>query len=181
MRDLTGSGPAFERVRTLIAKGYLDDEETAELARDFPEAASEVLGLLRELAAAREWPQFVRYAGLAAHLHPDGLADVIVPVIAEQRPTGDYEDLVEILGELRAAEAVPAVVALLTARYAAEAPYFSLSVKCIYALGTIGTAEANKALRAIATGDWPNPLRWNAAVELRIEDELGFDEDDMLG
>jgi hypothetical protein len=27
---------------------------------------------------------------------------------------------------------------------------------------------------------WPNPIRWHAAVALRVEDELGFDEDLML-
>ncbi|WP_053743392.1 HEAT repeat domain-containing protein [Streptomyces sp. NRRL WC-3618] len=65
-----------------------------------------------------------------------------------------------------------------------DGPLYALCVKAIQSLGEIGTPEANRFLKGIATSEpsvWPAPLRWHAAEELGIEDELGFDEDEMLG
>lgn len=89
-----------------------------------------------------------------------------------------------LLGELRAPEGVEPVAALVRVRKSTDGPYFTFCVKALQSLGQIGTPEAVGFLRGIATGDpavWPDPLRWHAAEELGIEDELGFDEDRMLG
>lgn len=59
-----------------------------------------------------------------------------------------------------------------------------LAERVDFLLAEIGTPDALRLLRGIATsapGEWPDPLRWHAAEELGIEDELGFDEDAMLG
>jgi hypothetical protein len=115
--------------------------------------------------------------------HPEGLAAVLVPVIAEGTARTTYEDLVEILGGVAAndgdPDAVPALSRLLTARVTADAPAHALCLKTVEALGAIGGPLAEESLHAIAVGNYPKPLKWQAAVELGIEDELGFDEDEM--
>jgi len=79
-------------------------------------------------------------------------------------------------------EAVAALVRLLTARMPTEGPAYALSLKAVHALGAIGGTGAEQALRAVAEGvDHPSQVRWEAAVELGIEDDLGFDEDEMTG
>ncbi|MFF9691142.1 hypothetical protein [Streptomyces sp. NPDC014623] len=67
-----------------------------------------------------------------------------------------------------------------------DAPGYWLCKKCIAALGAVHFAlqgarasDAADFLRQVATGDYPNQLKWEAAVELGIEDDLGFDEDEM--
>ena len=65
-----------------------------------------------------------------------------------------------------------------------DGPFFPVCIKGIQALGEIGTPDAEQFLKTLATsapGEWPDPLRWHAAEQLGIEDELGFDEDQMLG
>ncbi|MEW2567518.1 hypothetical protein [Streptomyces sp. NPDC047070] len=65
-----------------------------------------------------------------------------------------------------------------------DGPFYALSIKGVQALAGIGTPEALRFLEGIARsaqGEWPDPLRWHAAEELGIEDELGFDEDAMVG
>jgi hypothetical protein len=94
------------------------------------------------------------------------------------------EDLVDMLGELRAPEGVDAISALIRERKRSDGPFFPLCVKGVQSLGEIGTPDALALLRGIAMStpdEWPDPLRWHAAEQLGIEDELGFDEDEMLG
>ncbi|MEU7281998.1 hypothetical protein AB0A69_24965 [Streptomyces sp. NPDC045431] len=196
---MRGAEGVVERVDALLRGGYIGREKAAEVVAAEPRAASrEVLEWLRTLAGAGAWARFGRFALLAAELHPEGLAEVVVPVIASGAAGGAgganraegaggaegvLEDLVDLAGEIGAVEAVPALAALIDGRResGADAPYFALSLKCVHALGGIGTAEAQAVLRTVATGDHPGVLRWNAAVELGIEDELGYDEDEMLG
>lgn len=77
-----------------------------------------------------------------------------------------------------------AISSLVQGSAASDGPMNALCVKGIQSLGEIGTPEANSFLKDIATSEpsaWPAPLRWHAAEELGIENELGFDEDEMLG
>ncbi|MEE1756764.1 hypothetical protein [Streptomyces sp. SP18CS02] len=172
----------IHRVDSLLKGGYIGAEKAAAVARAEPLAASPaVLDWLGVCAARGEWTRFGRLAALAAELHPRGLGELLAPVIASGEAGAVLEDLVDIAGQVRAAAAVPALAGLIDSRGETDAPYFPLCVKCVESLGEIGTEEANAALRAVATGAYPDPLRWHAAVELGIEDDLGFDEDEMLG
>lgn len=144
-----------------------------------------VLDWLRITSTEGDWRRFERLAALALHLHPEGLGPILATVLATQPPGVNTEDLVDLLGELRAPEGVEPVAALVRERKSADGPYFTFCVKAaLQSLGKIGTPEALGFLRSIATGDpaaWPDPLRRHAAEELGIEDELGFDEDRMRG
>jgi len=179
-------GLAARRVRELAGTGYISAERARAIVAAAPEARDRILGWLRAATADGDWRTVEKFANLAVHTHPEGLAAILAPIVADGTAPTNYEDLVEILGEVadheRDAEAVPAIVRLLAARLPSERPAYALSLKAVRALGAIGGAEAEHALRAVADGaDHPGRVRWEAAVELGIEDDLGFDEDAMTG
>lgn len=177
---------AAHRVKELAGTGYISAERAQAIVAEAPEARDRILGWLRAAAAAGDWRTVEKFANLAVHTHPEGLAAVLAPIVADGRAPTNYEDMVEILGEVadheRDAEAVPAIVRLLTARLPSDGPAYALSLKAVQALGSIGGTGAENALRAVAEdAGHPDPVRWEAAVELGIEDDLGFDEDEMTG
>ncbi|MFD3626595.1 hypothetical protein [Streptomyces sp. NPDC058698] len=183
--DTVEAKALLERADSLIAgRGYVGRECAEGVATEIPEVRTRVLGWLRTVSEAKDWRRFERLAGVAVHLRPDGLAPLLTSVLVS-RPSGvNTEDLVDMLGELRAPEGVEPISSLVQERKDTDGPFFSFCAKGIQALGEIGGAEAERFLRSVAVsepGAWPNPLRWHAAEELGIEDELGFDEDDMLG
>ncbi|RKN40341.1 HEAT repeat domain-containing protein [Streptomyces hoynatensis] len=178
-----GNQALIDRVDLLLGAGFIGDEKAARIVESVPETPGAIVDWLQQFAAAEDWRRFRRFALLAGSIKPPGLAPVIREAL-DRTPTPaevNREDLVEILGEIRDAAAVPTLLRFFEETWPKEAPFHSASVKSIQALGTIGTPEAQQALRGIATNDrYANPLRWYAAIELEIEDELGFDEDEML-
>ncbi|MFE0099464.1 hypothetical protein [Streptomyces sp. NPDC059009] len=175
--------PLIDRADAAIGIGHVGQEKAAEVVAAVPESRYRALDWLRTLADAGQWRSFERLAGVALHVHPEGLAEILISALASAGSRGEVnvEDLVDMLGELRAPEAVGALAALLHERRESDAPFFPLSVKSVQSLAEIGTPEALTVLRGVATGaDWPNPVRWHAAEELGIEEELGYDEDEML-
>ncbi|MFI1362447.1 hypothetical protein [Streptomyces griseochromogenes] len=179
-----GVDPLIDRVDTLIGAGYVGKEKATGVAAEVPEAGTRILGRLRGMADSGDWHRFERFAALAVHLHPDGLAGILLSALGSDAKDArgvQVEDLVDMLGELRAPEAVGPLGRLLHDRWESDAPFFSLCTKIIRSLAEIGTPEAHAVLRDVATGDRPEPLKWHAAEELGIEEELGFDEDEMLG
>ena len=168
----------------MASRGYVGRERAAEVAVAVPESRTRILDWLRNLSAEGDWRRFERLAGVAVHLHPDGLAPVLASVLTSGVPGVNAEDLVDMLGELRAPEAVEVISSLVQGRKDSDGPLYALCVKGIQSLGETGTTEANRFLKGVATSDpsaWPAPLRWHAAEELGIEDELGFCEDERLG
>lgn len=176
---------ALARVRDLLGTGYISAERAQAVVAAAPAARDRILSWLRDFARAGEWSSFEKFSNLAVHTHPEGLAAVLIPVIAEGTARTNYEDLVEILGEVATddgdPDAVPALHRLLAARLTTEGPGYWLCLKAVEALGAIGGPRAEEILHAVAVGDYPKPVKWQAAVELAIEDELGFDEDEMTG
>jgi hypothetical protein len=174
---------AVARVRELLGNGYIGAERARAIVAAAPEARDRVLRWLPDFARAGDWRSFEKFSNLAVDTHPEGLADVLIPVIADGTAPTNYEDLVEILGEIATADAAPEAVqalrALLTSRLPTETPPYALCLKTLQVLGAIGGQQAEGTLRAVALGDHPKILKWEAAVELGIEDELGFDEDEM--
>ena len=168
----------------MTGRGYVGRERAVEVVLAVPESRTRILDWLRNLSAEGDWRRFERLAGVAVHLHPDGLAPVLASVLTSGVPGVNAEDLVDMLGELRAPEAVEVISSLVQGRKDSDGPLYALCVKGIQSLGETGTTEANRFLKGVATSDpsaWPAPLRWHAAEELGIEEELGFYEDEMLG
>ncbi|PWI17217.1 hypothetical protein DI272_25930 [Streptomyces sp. Act143] len=182
--DSAAESARVERVEAILTGGYIGRDKAAEVAAKVPEARDRILGWLGAAADAEDWRRFERLAAAAVHLHPDGLAPILVRALAADATGVNSEDLVDMLGELRAPEAVEAIGRLVHRRRDVDGPFFPLCIKGIQALGEIGTPDAEQFLTTVATsapGEWPDPLRWHAAEQLGIEDELGFDEDEMLG
>ncbi|WP_328495899.1 hypothetical protein OHS59_26590 [Streptomyces sp. NBC_00414] len=174
----------MRRVDSLIGSGHMGREKAVEVEDAFPEARARILGRLRLSSQAGDWRRFEPQAGVAVHLHPEGLAAILAPVLAPRAQGVNSEDLVDMLGELRAPEGVEPISSLVRERKDTDGPFYALCIKGVQALAGIGTPEALRFLGDIARtapGKWPDPLRWHAAQELGIEDELGFDEDAMLG
>ncbi|MER5470451.1 HEAT repeat domain-containing protein [Streptomyces sp. NPDC002685] len=168
----------------IAGQGYVGRERAAEWAAAVPESRTRILDWLRCASDSGDWRRFERLAGAAVHLRPEGLAPTLAAVLASGAQGVNAEDLVDMLGELRAPEAVDAISALVRERKGSDGPFFPLCVKGVQSLGEIGTPDALVFLRGIATSapdEWPDPLRWHAAEQLGIEEELGFDEDEMLG
>jgi hypothetical protein len=178
--------PAVRRVRELAGTGYISERRAEAIVAAAPEARDRILGWLQAATASGDWRTVEKFANLAVHTHPEGLAAVLAPIVADGTAPTNYEDLVEILGEVadheRDTEAVAAIARLLADRLPSDGPAYALTLKAVQALGAIGGTEAEQVLRAVAEGaDHPAPVRWEAAVELGIEDDLGFDEDEMTG
>lgn len=174
-------GEAIERVDAkLRAAGYTTPARSAEIADTEPGASGEIIGWLRRLMHEGRWLRFSRFANLAFHLHPDELAPLLIEGILAGEPAGTIEDMVEMLGELNSAEAIPALANLVEIRRGQDSPYFPLCIKCIQAIGAIDAPSRDEVLRSIATGAYPDPLKWHAAEEVGMIEELGFDEDEML-
>ncbi|WP_109634006.1 HEAT repeat domain-containing protein [Lentzea atacamensis] len=122
-----------------------------------------------------------RLANLAAPLAAPGLGEVLCSIIERDISGLNTEDLVEILGDIGASEAAGSIFRMLQRRIAFDKPAYWLAQKSILALSEFGTEEADEYLRDMTRSDWPDPVRWHAAVALCVEDDLGFDEDRMLG
>ncbi|MFI6487664.1 hypothetical protein [Streptomyces sp. NPDC050564] len=168
----------------VAGRGYVGRERAEEVAAAVPESRIRILDWLRLAFDSGDWRRFERLAAVAVHLHPEGLAPILASVLAWGVPSVNAEDLVDILGELRAPEGVEAISSLVRERKDSDGPFFPLCVKGIQSLGAIRTPDALAFLRDVAMSaadEWPAPLRWHAAEELGIEDDLGFDEDEMLG
>lgn len=163
-----------------LGGGYITSEKANAVAVAIPGVEGGILHLLRWLAMSRDWNRFVLYANLAVHLHPDGLGEVISKALGAEGFNGVGEDLVDILGELNYEPGVPVVLQYLKRSIPGDSPYYSISEKCVHVLGELNSLDAKKALRELTSNSWPDPIRWHAAVELEIEDDLGFDEAIML-
>ncbi|KOG90570.1 hypothetical protein ADK38_07970 [Streptomyces varsoviensis] len=86
----------------------------------------------------------------------------------------------DILGEIREVDAVACLFRVAEKSVSEDAPAYWLCQKVISSLGEIGTPEAYECIREMTAQSWPDIVRWHAAVEVGIEDELGFDESHML-
>lgn len=155
-------------------------ERRQRVESQFPTANERIVPLMRMLAQRSDWDRFNDLENIAAYLNdvPD-LDEVLIDVVRSGEGEGYLEDHIEILGELAKPTAVDTIIQVFTEREHSDGPAYWLCLKCIQALGSIGTPPAREFLRSIAEGDHPPRLKWEAAVDLQIEDELGFDEDEM--
>ncbi|WP_157862293.1 HEAT repeat domain-containing protein [Wenjunlia vitaminophila] len=165
----------------LLEGGPVDEATVSRVTASEPEIREVMVSWLREFISTGDWIRFGRFINLAAYIRPNGLGELIREVLDSDLSPVNREDLVEILGEIQDSCAVSVLVRIFEHSWPGEMPFPSLSRKCIEALGAIGTEESFAAARRIAVNEsYPSPLRWYAAIELGIEDELGFDEDEML-
>jgi hypothetical protein len=155
--------------------------EVAEVVQErFPEAAGSLERWIRSAAEARDWRRVERFANLGAAWRTPGLGSAIIHVLEANFDGLNQEDLVDILGEIGAVDAAGTIFRVVNRSLESDAPTYWLSQKAILALSELETDEADRYLREMTADSWPNPIRWHAAVALRVEDELGFDEDLML-
>ncbi|MFE9925250.1 hypothetical protein ACFYQA_27860 [Streptomyces sp. NPDC005774] len=151
------------------------------IAAKYPEVTQFIASWIREAAHMGNWARVDKFANLAALLRVPGLGGALQEILDSDLVGFNKEDLVEILGEIREVGAVTCLFRVAEGSVNEDAPAYWLCQKVISSLGGIGTPEAFEYIRQMTVQSWPDVVRWYAAVELGIEDELGFDEDQMLG
>lgn len=160
------------------------ERDAQTIAAEHPEVVGAIVTWIREAAQAMNWRRAGKFANLAARLHPPGLAAVLQEIFDSYFPGTpglNGEDLVEILGEIGSSDSVSCLFRVAERFVIDDAPDFWLIQKVILSLREIGTTEALDDLRSMTASSWPDPVRWHAAVMLGIEDDIGFNEDEMLG
>ena len=162
--------------------GFGREERRQKVEGQLPGAGVRIASLLRMLAQRPDWIRFNALENIAVDLSDaPGLDRVLIDVVRSGEGAGYLEDRIEILGEFATPAAVEAITQVFTGRVHSDGPAYWLCLKCVQALGNIGSSPAKAFLRDIAEGEHPPRLKWEAAVELGIEDLLGFDEDEMCG
>lgn len=160
------------------------ERDAQAIAAEYPEVVGVIVTWIREAARAMDWRRVGKFANLAARLCPEGLAVALREILdlhVPGTPGLNGEDLVEILGEIGDVDSVSSLFRVAERSVSDDAPAFWLIQKVILSLGEIGTTEALDDLHSMTAPSWPDPVRWHAAVMLGIEDDLGFDEEGMLG
>ncbi|MER7165695.1 hypothetical protein ABT336_06385 [Micromonospora sp. NPDC000207] len=150
------------------------------IQHEFPAAAEYLASWIRISAEGRDWRRVERLANLAAALRAPNLSAVLVGLLEADISGLNEEDLVDILGEIRAVESAGAIFRIIKRRLDVDAPAYWLCQKAILSLSELDTDEAERYLRSMLSDWWPKPVRWHAAVVLCVEDDLGFDEGSML-
>jgi len=164
-----------------MASEYPKDRDIASLVEQFPEIHARIISWIRDAIRDRAWRRVDKFVLVAAAVKAEGLGDVLVEILCSDIEQVNREDYVCILGDLREVDAVDCLTNLAERTILTDGPSYWLIQKIIGSLGDIGTHDAREYLLAMTKEPWPKVLRWHAAVELQIEDELGFDEDEMLG
>lgn len=175
----SGNESQVDSVDSLSA-GFITPERARAIATQYPGVTESIVGWIREAAAVQNWPRVERLANLAAPLRAPGLGDALRDLLDANIAQLNNEDMVDILGEIRAVGAGSSIFRLAQRSVELDSPAYWLCQKAILSLSELGTDAARAYLRAMTAAPWPPPIRWHAAVALGIEDELGFDEDQML-
>ncbi|MGV9321590.1 hypothetical protein [Streptomyces sp. NPDC003660] len=154
--------------------------DAGSISAQYPEAPELIATWIRDAARAEHWSRVDKFANLAAPMRAPGLGEVLQELLDSEVDGFNKEDVVDILGEIQAEAAVGSLFRVAARSVVRDAPAYWLCQKVISSLGGINTIEAREVLRQMTATSWPPTIRWYAAVELGIEDELGFDEDEML-
>ncbi|MQS06334.1 hypothetical protein [Streptomyces alkaliphilus] len=177
-RDSAGGAAGLDD--SLLA-GPITRQRAQALAATHPAVMTDLAEWTRQAIRERDWRRVEKLANLAAPLRAPGVAAVLRELLDADIREVNNEDLVEILGELGAAEAAGSVFRAAKRLLESDAPGYWLAQKAVLSLGEIGTPEALECLRVMTLPSWPDVVRWEAAVELGVEEELGFDEETMVG
>lgn len=170
-----------DRLVEIIHTRRFDPTNAHKTLEEIPTAYDSIVDWLKEAKNAGDHTRFHALVNFAALLTPPGMPDVLIPIVESQEKGYLLEDIVEILGELESSEAVAAISTLLKKKSHGDEIDQSLCIKCIHALANIDTSEARSTLKDMTHENYPDILRWYAAFELEIEEELGFNEDEMTG
>lgn len=172
--------PEADLVESLV-NGFLTERDARSIAELHPGLCDVIVSWIREAAHVGSWARVEKFANLAAPLRVAGLGEVLQEILDSDAAGMNKEDLVDILGEIREVGAATCLFRVAEGSASKDAPAYWLCQKVISSLGEIGTPEAFERIRQMTAQSWPDTVRWHAAVELGIEDELGFGEDQMLG
>ncbi|MEU5425048.1 HEAT repeat domain-containing protein [Streptomyces olivoreticuli] len=164
-----------------LVDGFLTEADARSITDRHPEIIDAIVPWIREAARTGNWPRVEKFANLAASLRVVGLGMALQEILDSDALGYNAEDLVDILGEIQEADAAACLLRVAERSVSKDAPAYWLCQKVISSLGEIGTPEAFELTRQMTAPPWPDAVRWHAAAELGIEEELGFDEDRMLG
>ncbi|MGN9841226.1 hypothetical protein ACTMTI_24170 [Nonomuraea sp. H19] len=160
------SSSSADMVDSLVT-GVVTKRHAQSIAAEYPEAMESIAAWIREAARARNWRRVERLANLAAPLQAPRLGEVLREILGADVPGLNNEDLVEILGEIQATDAVVCLFRVAERSVQADAPAYWLCQKVIFSLGAIGTVEALGRIREMTAPSWPDVVRWQAAVDWR--------------
>ncbi|MCQ8774180.1 hypothetical protein [Streptomyces telluris] len=172
-----GGGERLVDLVDSMIKGFITVERARGIEAEVPGVGDAIAGWIRESAAAQDWRRVERLANLAAPLQAPGLGDVLCDLLDAEIAELNNEDVVDILGEIRAAGAAGSIFRLVERSIGSDAPAYWLCQKAILSLSELETNEAEGYLRAMTDPAWPDPIRWHAAVALMIEESLGLKEE----
>ncbi len=164
----------------MIGSDFVGQEQANRVVESFPAVPSVLDGWLERLMASGDWLSFNKLVNLAAYVRPPGPGELLCRALDSRAVSVNREDMVEILGELGDTASVGSIVRAIHSEYGTDGPHYNFCRRCPSALAAIGGDDARRKLSDVTGSGWPNVLRWYAAVELGIEEDLGFDEDEML-
>ncbi|MFC7219191.1 hypothetical protein ACFQLX_13590 [Streptomyces polyrhachis] len=178
--------PSIDEERQLaavetLAAGFVTEQQGLDIAARHPMVTGSIARWIRETALAGDLRRAQRLANAAAALRAPGLGAVLQELLDADIPDLNNEDFVDILGDIGAADSVACILRVVERSLDRDAPAYWLTQKAISSLTDIGTEKALDHVRGMTEPMWPNVVRWHAAYALDIDEELGFDEDTMIG
>jgi hypothetical protein len=89
-----------------LANGFLAEQEARSIAELHPGVSDVIVSWIREAAREGDWVRVGKFANLAAPLRVEGLGEVLQEILDSAAAGVNEEDLVDILSEIREADAV---------------------------------------------------------------------------
>lgn len=161
------------RARAVAARlPAVPSDDDADILAEYPDVRENLVAWLSAAAKsdAGEWAtELANLVGRVGASEPRWVegASPILNDLLRVPPTGlNEEDVVEVIGEIRADQCVETLVAVAWRWRKLDAPMFWLSKKVLWSLSVIESAGADDALRTISGVDWPLTVRALAVDEL---------------
>jgi hypothetical protein len=184
----TGAAPAFDttvadpsrvdqltvRVLAVLPHDIVEDDDVRRAVNELPTIGDDVSHVLRRLAARARWDEFARVANMVRVVRMIEAGPVLCELLESDLEIPDPGGIVDALGALRLNETVTVLIRQLGRFLAADADV-SQSLRCLHALGAVGTNGSHAALTFIAKGHWPEEIRAEAARVLAQEGDADGD------
>lgn len=153
-----------ETLRAILLSRGASPTERASRLDSLDDGRGRLKSWLEDAAAHKDWLQFNGALPVAFHRPPGEAWNVLCSVLAAEIPEVNNEDVASVLGEI--AESASLECLYEAARREVEWDEFhAVSVKCVWAIGAIGTARAIRMLEALSE-DAPDQVRHAARQEL---------------
>ncbi|HWM01300.1 MAG TPA: HEAT repeat domain-containing protein [Actinophytocola sp.] len=163
---MTSMNDPCEQLKSILENSdFLTQQHDSYAAIDSLENVAPCIAVgLAEASIDKDWSKFERYT-LAASRHPDrSYTAPLCEVLQQQLSVVNNDDIVTALGEIRDPDSAPVLVQTLWWQPDWD-EFHQLALKCVWALGQIGTEESRAALRDAADVG-PDAIRQEAATVL---------------